>query len=287
MDSEIVLRARHLLQVAREPGALGRLSPEEQAEVGMLLEVLPKHIEGPRLHSLFPDTGPLRRELYPKHMEHFSAGLRYKIRAFMAANRVGKSWSGGYETGCHSTGWYPPWWDGWTIDHPGNYLVSAKTTKTLKRVPQKALCGKSNRGERGRFRVSGGGMLPTDKLLHNTAIFMPNSPGTLSEIGVQFKDSKLEWSTIEFLSYEMGRGAFEGTSYDFAWCDEECPLDIYSEIVTRLMTTMGRMILTFTPLDGITEVVMQFLEESDLPPVVEPMDIEGLLSSTPEMLVNA
>ena len=56
------------------------------------------------LESMYPDEGPLRRELYPKHMEFFAAGKKYNERLFMAGNRVGKTeGAGGYEAALHLT----------------------------------------------------------------------------------------------------------------------------------------------------------------------------------------
>jgi hypothetical protein len=60
----------------------------------------------------FPDAGPFARDHYPKQVEFFAAGARYKERLFMAANRVGKSEAGAYEVTCHLTGQYPDWWGG-------------------------------------------------------------------------------------------------------------------------------------------------------------------------------
>src|SRR5579864_5987370 len=59
------------------------------------------------LLKLFPDTGPFCREVYPKHLEFFRAGAQYKQRLFMAANRVGKTVAGAFETAYHLTGQYP------------------------------------------------------------------------------------------------------------------------------------------------------------------------------------
>src|SRR5690349_9110680 len=64
-----------------------------------------------KFSSLFPDSGPLRRELYTKHMEFFKAGAKYRERCFMAGNRVGKTVAGSFETTCHVTGDYPDWWE--------------------------------------------------------------------------------------------------------------------------------------------------------------------------------
>ena len=46
-----------------------------------------------KIGTYFPDTGPYRRELYPKQCEFFAAGLRYKERLLMAANRCLTPWT--------------------------------------------------------------------------------------------------------------------------------------------------------------------------------------------------
>jgi phage terminase large subunit-like protein len=43
------------------------------------------------------------------------------------------------------------------------------------------------------------------------------------------------------------------------WLDEECPIDIYGECLIRTATTGGIIMLTFTPLEGLTDTVMQFM----------------------------
>jgi phage terminase large subunit-like protein len=44
------------------------------------------------------------------------------------------------------------------------------------------------------------------------------------------------------------------------WLDEEPPLDVYVECLVRTMTTGGLVMVTFTPLEGMSDVVMSFLE---------------------------
>ena len=43
------------------------------------------------------------------------------------------------------------------------------------------------------------------------------------------------------------------------------PLDIYTECLVRTMTTNGLIMVTFTPLEGMSEVVLSFLENGKLP----------------------
>ena len=83
---------------------------------------------------------------------------------------------------------------------------------------------------------------------------------------VRVKHRSGGWSTIGLKSYEQGRGAFEGMEKDLIWFDEEPPGDVYVEALVRTMTTQGHVLLTFTPLEGMSEVVLMFLPGGALPP---------------------
>jgi phage terminase large subunit-like protein len=52
-----------------------------------------------RIGKFFPDTGPLRRELYPKHMEFLAAGKEHDERLFLAANKCISPWTPIEQTG--------------------------------------------------------------------------------------------------------------------------------------------------------------------------------------------
>ena len=49
------------------------------------------------------------------------------------------------------------------------------------------------------------------------------------------------------------------------WCgfDEEMEREIYVESLLRTMVTNGILILTFTPLMGVTDIVRDFLEQPE------------------------
>ena len=90
-----------------------------------------------KIDTMYPETGPLRRELYPKHMEFFTAGASFRERCAMAANRVGKTEGmGGYETALHLTGRYPDWWPGRRFDHPVQWWAAGKTNETTRDIVQ-------------------------------------------------------------------------------------------------------------------------------------------------------
>lgn len=202
-----------------------------------------------KILQYFRDDGPYRRELYAKHMQFFAGGATYKERLFMAANRVGKSESGAYETNCHLTGEYPSWWTGRRFDQPVQWWACGTTSETTRDIVQDKLCGGINQ--------LGTGMIPGHLITHHTR--RPHGlPGSLEQIWVRHKSGGT--STLGFKAYEQGRQSFEGTAKHGVWCDEEPPQDCYTEMLYRTMTTQGIIYTTFTPLQGMSDVVRGFLE---------------------------
>src|ERR1043166_6085582 len=106
-----------------------------------LLDLTERAAARNRLASLYPDDGPLRRELFPKHLQLFAAGRIHQERCMMAANRVGKTVAGGYETALHLTGRYPAWWEGRRFAGPIEAWVAGDTAETARDIVQAALMG--------------------------------------------------------------------------------------------------------------------------------------------------
>jgi phage terminase large subunit-like protein len=71
-------------------------------------------------------------------------------------------------------------------------------------------------------------------------------------------------STLGFKSYDQGRQKWQGETLDGVWFDEEPPMDIYMEGLTRTNATKGLTRITFTPLLGMSDVVSMFLNEEAL-----------------------
>ena len=69
-------------------------------------------------------------------------------------------------------------------------------------------------------------------------------------------------STLGFKSYDQGRQKWQGETLDGVWFDEEPPMDIYMEGLTRTNATGGIAMITFTPLLGMSDVVSMFLGET-------------------------
>lgn len=208
-----------------------------------------------RLFTLYPDKGPLSRHHYPKHMKFFEYGKYHRERAVISANRVGKSFGmGGYETVLHLTGLYPDWWPGRKFTKHGEWWAAGKTTETTRDIIQKILFGNvvNLGGEKG---VDGTGLIPGH--LIGKITWRRNVADAIDTAQIKHVDGG--WALLGLKSFEQGRGSFEGTEKQGIWADEECPDDIYNEMLIRTATTGGMTILTFTPLEGLTPVVLQFL----------------------------
>lgn len=232
-------------------------SPKLQAkqELLALLQEKVRRAKTRKLFGYYPNSGPLRRELYPRHLEFFEAGARYRERCFMAANRIGKTeGAGGYETTLHLTGLYPAWWKGRRFDRSVDWWAAGKTNETTRDIVQAKLLGGIAFAD-GRKGVSGTGLIPGEMI---GSITWKQGVADLIDT-VQIKHASGGWSTLGLKSYQQGRGAFEGTEKHGIWLDEEPPLDIYGECLIRTATTGGLVMITFTPLDGMSQTVTTFL----------------------------
>lgn len=224
-----------------------------KAELLALLAEKDRRRKTRKLFTYFPDEGPLRRELYPRHLEFFNAGARYRERCFLAANRIGKTeGAGGFETTLHLTGRYPDWWTGRRFTHPISAWAAGKTNETTRDIIQAKMFGKViGSNPKG---LSGTGLVPADDI---GAVTWKQGVQDLIDT-VQIKHVSGEWSVLGLKSYQQGRGAFEGTEQHVIWLDEEAPIDIYGECLIRTATVSGIVYTTFTPLEGMTETVLQF-----------------------------
>lgn len=220
------------------------------------------------ISTFFKDDGPFARHLYPKSLELFALGRDngqgaplFQERAFFGGNRTGKTVTGTYEDACHLTGVYPDWWPGYKFKRPTEGWAAGDTAKNTRDILQTAFCGKP-----GIESLKGTGMIPGDLLLNSTVkhgladayetIFVRHVPTG----GV---------STLQFKSYDQGRVAFQGAAVDFIHLDEEPDLDIYAECLLRLMTRNGLLLLTATPLSGVTKLMLQFMPHLSPVPIEE------------------
>lgn len=213
----------------------------ERAE---LAEELQRRIQFNRLRDYKP---------YAKQAEFHGAGKDYRERLLMAGNQLGKTYCGAAEMAIHLTGLYPEWWDGRRWDRPIRAWAASETSEVTRDGVQRLLVGEPMNKD-----LWGSGAIPKANLGETRT-----QQGVANSIAsVTIKHVTGGWSSLGFRSYVQGREKFQGESLDVVWLDEEPPEDVYFEALTRTNATGGMLYMTFTPLKGMSTVVMRFLGES-------------------------
>lgn len=207
------------------------------------------------IEKYYPEEGPLSRHAYKKHCEFFAAGQTHRERCMMAANRVGKTDCACFETTCHLTGRYPAWWEGRKFDYPIDCWIAGDTGTTVRDITQKKLFG--------HYEDLGTGFIPGECVSKTT-----NKSGVREGIDTAIIKHQTNgrfdgYSILGFKSYDQGRKSFQGDKKDLILLDEEPPQDVYGECLLRTMTNNGLIILTFTPLMGMTELIYSFLKPEE------------------------
>jgi hypothetical protein len=64
---------------------------------------------------------------------------------------------------------------------------------------------------------------------------------------------------VWFLNYAQDKQVIEGGEPDLIWCDELVPQDWLETLRYRLVTRQGKLLITFTPITGYTQVVKEYV----------------------------
>src|SRR4030095_1656266 len=247
----------NLAQYSRSP-----LDPKNSRAMLTAYLIEKERRERRAIDRYFPDSGPYRRELYSKQLQFFAAGGQHvpmpscpdkcdgsphRERCFMAANRIGKTSAGVYETVLHLTGEYPHWLTGKRFPHAIKAWAASDTNKQVRGVLQEKLIGPVNK--------QGTGLIPADAITHRTT-----KAGT-AEAGdtIYVKHASGGTSSVQLKSYQEGRVSFQADSVHWLLFDEEPDLPIYLEGLVSTMSCDGQVVLVFTPMLGLSEVVLSFL----------------------------
>lgn len=223
-------------------------SREERLELIALLEERKRRQEQQRFRLQFAS-------LYEWQLKFIQATASYSACMLMAANQVGKTRTGLTIDAAHLLGEYPEGWEGHRFDHaPMCWLLGFSMEKT-RDLLQTPLFG---RLEGGRWT---GGLIPADRIVdHKSAT---GTSGAMREVRVRHSSGGI--STAQLWSYSQGQHAIMGDVVDWYHIDEE-PRDkaIFPQVITRTANgdrgRGGRGILTFTPENGRTELVVQFMD---------------------------
>lgn len=188
---------------------------------------------------------------YAKQQQFHDFGATCKQRLLRAGNQQGKTFCGAMEMAMHLTGRYPAWWKGRRFDHPIDAWAACDTGETTRDNPQRALMGPLGQW--------GTGAIPADALIEAKrglgvadlidTVLVSHASGGTSKLG--------------FKRYDQGRQAWQGPSKHVIWCDEEPPEPVYNEALARLIATNGLVYTTFTPLQGMSSIVVRLIRAHD------------------------
>lgn len=191
---------------------------------------------------------------YPWQQRFHDEGSRNVERAILSGNRTGKTRSCAAEFAMHLTGLYPPWWKGRVFKQSTICVAAGTTNEVLRDVIQLQLTGGMKEGTR---EVAGTGWLPKSAIV-DWAFRVCGVTNVLDYIRVRHSGGGV--STAMFKSFDQGYVKFQGGSWDVFWCDEE-PEDpmVYTEGLTRILDRKGIVMMSRTPLFGLTPIIEKFV----------------------------
>ncbi len=214
-----------------------QLSPEDLAE---LKARVARQLASRKLELYRP---------YGKQIAFHALGAGTRERLLRAGNQLGKSFAGSAEAAMHATGLYPDWWTGHRWDRPTAGWCGGVTGEVTRDTIQRLLIGPvGNRGT---------GMIPAT---HIEDVLPARGLSNLADT-IMVRHVSGGISRIRLKYYEQGREKWQADTLDWIWFDEEPPLEIYTEGLTRTNATKGIVWMTFTPLLGMSDVVSRFLME--------------------------
>lgn len=228
-------------------------SKEELTKIAEGLTALRDRYKYNFIESVFPDTGPLRRELYPQHIKFLNGSSKANERLFSAANQVGKTLTGLYEVVKHATGDYPHWWEGKKFKRPTVGVLGADSWEHIRDGIQAKLFTGGDRG----YLERGCGLIPKKILDQCTFRSKGQPPGVYSSMQIPHVSGGM--SELRFRTYDR-QEAWESMTLDYVILDEEPPRDIYTEAAMRVLAKNGTIAVCFTPDSGLTETVLHFFK---------------------------
>jgi len=210
-------------------------------------------------------------EPYPKQEAFHAHGKTFRERLLLASNQTGKTYCASAEMSYHLTGNYPIWWQGRTFHDPIAAWAIGVSSELTRDSCQRLLFGRAS--------APGTGLVPKRLIVDTTA-----SRGVSDAYDtVTVRHVSGGNSTIGFKSYQQDRAKLQAETLDVVWMDEEPPYDIYAEAVTRTNASNGMIMLTFTPLEGMSEVVRLFYPRPTTPDrILIQMTIDDAAHFTPE-----
>lgn len=259
---------------------LAALSKTQKIEAIALLEAKLAKQKAVLYKAVFSSFYPWQKQFVKATADHYECCL-------CAGNQIGKTYTGTDIDAIHLLGDYPDDWEGHRFDFPPHCWALGFSIEKTRDLLQAALFGPFANGE------FAGGLVPKDKIISwESATGTPNAMRT---VRVRHERGT---SSIQFWSYSQGQHAIMGDVVDWFHIDEE-PKDqsIRPQVLTRTVNgdkgRGGRGIYTFTPENGRTDLVIQFMDSPssaqffmqkgwDDAPHITPEKAERMLQQFPE-----
>jgi hypothetical protein len=125
----------------------------------------------------------------------------------------------------------------WCLHTSNQTSISMQQMVFYKYLPKELKSAKRNNNIHVSFTQKNG-------FSDNTAVYMQNQ--------------------IWFLNYSQDIKVVEGGEVDFIWCDEMVPKDWLDTLRYRLVTRNGKLIVTFTPVQGYTQTVKDYINSAKI-----------------------
>ncbi len=197
---------------------------------------------------------------YDWQTRFIAATRTYRECMLMASNRTGKTYLGTWVDAIHSTGRYTQDWPGHKFRAPPTSWLLGYSGPKCRDLLQKPMFGTYSNG-----KFSGSALVSPDQII---ASIPSGVSGLADSVTVKWHDpeGRMGEGIVQFKSYSQGQHALMGDKVDWFHIDEE-PKDhkIYPQVITRTadgdQMQGGRGILTFTPENGRTEMVVKFMDD--------------------------
>jgi phage terminase large subunit-like protein len=226
---------------------LAALNKPQKIEAIALLEAKLERQKAVLYKTVFSTFYPWQKQFVKATADHFECCL-------CAGNQIGKTYTGTDMDAIHLLGDYPDDWDGHRFDFPPHCWALGFSIEKTRDLLQTALFGAFSGGE---FQ---GGLVPKGKIVN-----WESAAGTANAMRTVRVEHERGISSIQFWSYSQGQHAIMGDVVDWFHIDEE-PKDqtIRPQVLTRTVNgdrgRGGRGIYTFTPENGRTDLVIQFMD---------------------------
>lgn len=177
----------------------------------------------------------------------------------VANNQGGKTIAGTAQDAFDLTGLYANWYDGYRYTHPVILICGSISDPKTRDLLQKALLGNPI----DRESSWGTGWIPKKCLNPSKMSLKRGVTDAYSHVLVKHHTDGVfdGYSQLTFSSYAAGKEAWMGDTVDIYHGDEECKMEILSQMGRGCIATKGRIRMTFTPENGDTDVLQKVEKE--------------------------